>query len=974
MAIISNINGKLTVSDQGQVSFNRIGTSTTTGYTFPALDGAANQILKTNGDGILSFVDDENDDTLYALAGAASGTNYNLVLSADGSAQNTMVFKPGTNVTFTKAANSLTINSSDQYVGTVTSVGYTHQGNAFTVGGQPITSNGIIAVTMAGTSSQYIDGAGNLTNISTLPDSVNDIAVTVASYGGGNRYFLDGERQIPAILKPGFTYRFDQSSSANVGNSGHPLRFSTNDNNSPAAPYTTGVTAVGTPGSAGAYTQIITSQATPYLYYYCNVHSGMGGPVPRQVNQISTGQGITAVPIDGNVQISNALATTVNNGGIRIGYSSIGSTDYPVLLSSNKAYVNISGSSNLSRWTASGTNIYNNNSGNVGIGDTTPSFPLVISKSSSSTGNGSDVSMRLGLNNPDQTNNNYALITFGDGTSQPGSGFFGMQFTDHTNNYGDLCFGTRGATGYGEKMRIASNGAIGIGGANYGTSGQVLTSNGNAAPSWQAAGGGGGASSLNGLSDCLVVGSSLAVGTVPSSLAASSVSNTILGLSAGSSLEISKQNTIIGNLAAENAIGVVEGNVFTNLSNNAQNHTVGTFTLTVAGTFPWDPNVDFIITINSSGVFSGVADGSSPPTSSLPGTVTVPTSLIGGSSNESFISSRVSNALFENNVIIGHDAWTTGTLGQDLVVIGTNAAYSAGTGTSNQSFDSVVIGKDASYYTQDLQNTVIIGSEAYFFGQQNVSNATARNGVVIGSGAMKGISTTDYVNDFGSVAIGYRAAFRNKSGTSYNVAIGLQSLYGFPASFPSTTGLTGDNNVAIGRNSGYRIQSGSNNICVGYNAGDTNSPVTITSQSNYICLGNNSITNAYIRVAFTVTSDERDKAEIKPLGLGLDFINNLKPISFKFKKEVGEKYIKNEEGNEEELNPDYIPSRQSTEVEQEQRYGFSAQDVLLLEGDEPVIVDNKNTEKLGLRTEVIIPILVKAIQELKAEIELLKKK
>jgi len=40
-----------------------------------------------------------------------------------------------------------------------------------------------------------------------------------------------------------------------------------------------------------------------------------------------------------------------------------------------------------------------------------------------------------------------------------------------------------------EWMRIASNGAIGIGGANYGTAGQVLTSNGNAAPSWQAAGG-----------------------------------------------------------------------------------------------------------------------------------------------------------------------------------------------------------------------------------------------------------------------------------------------------------------------------------------------------------------------------------------------------------------------------------------------------------------------------------------------------
>jgi hypothetical protein len=101
--------------------------------------------------------------------------------------------------------------------------------------------------------------------------------------------------------------------------------------------------------------------------------------------------------------------------------------------------------------------------GNVGIGDTTPSFPLVISKSSSTSSMGADLSMRLGLINPDQTNNNLALITFGDGTSQPGSGFFGMQFTDHTNNYGELVFGTRGAVGYGERMRIDSEGKIQVG-------------------------------------------------------------------------------------------------------------------------------------------------------------------------------------------------------------------------------------------------------------------------------------------------------------------------------------------------------------------------------------------------------------------------------------------------------------------------------------------------------------------------------
>ena len=44
-----------------------------------------------------------------------------------------------------------------------------------------------------------------------------------------------------------------------------------------------------------------------------------------------------------------------------------------------------------------------------------------------------------------------------------------------------------------ERLRIASSGQIGLGGANYGTAGQVLTSNGaSSAPTWQAGGGGSG--------------------------------------------------------------------------------------------------------------------------------------------------------------------------------------------------------------------------------------------------------------------------------------------------------------------------------------------------------------------------------------------------------------------------------------------------------------------------------------------------
>ena len=45
----------------------------------------------------------------------------------------------------------------------------------------------------------------------------------------------------------------------------------------PITEYTTGVTTNGTPGSAGAYTQIVVASGAPTLYYYCSNHSGMGG-------------------------------------------------------------------------------------------------------------------------------------------------------------------------------------------------------------------------------------------------------------------------------------------------------------------------------------------------------------------------------------------------------------------------------------------------------------------------------------------------------------------------------------------------------------------------------------------------------------------------------------------------------------------------------------------------------------------------
>ena len=106
--------------------------------------------------------------------------------------------------------------------------------------------------------------------------SYTNFIVTVVSTGSGNKYFIDGVQQATVALAKGATYRFDQSDSSNGTGGTHPLRFSSDSGNS--NPYTTGVTAVGTPGQAGAYTQIAVDNSAPStLYYYCTNHGAMGG-------------------------------------------------------------------------------------------------------------------------------------------------------------------------------------------------------------------------------------------------------------------------------------------------------------------------------------------------------------------------------------------------------------------------------------------------------------------------------------------------------------------------------------------------------------------------------------------------------------------------------------------------------------------------------------------------------------------------
>jgi hypothetical protein len=118
------------------------------------------------------------------------------------------------------------------------------------------------------------------TNSSTDTYGIIEYNVTVSQNDNGdNVYYIDGELQTSLTLYEGRTYRFDQGDSSN---NSHPLKFSTTQDGTHGggSEYVTGVTYNGTPGQAGAYTQIVVASSAPTLYTYCENHSGMGFTTP----------------------------------------------------------------------------------------------------------------------------------------------------------------------------------------------------------------------------------------------------------------------------------------------------------------------------------------------------------------------------------------------------------------------------------------------------------------------------------------------------------------------------------------------------------------------------------------------------------------------------------------------------------------------------------------------------------------------
>ena len=184
-------------------------------------------------------------------------------------------------------------------------------GNALAGAGALVTETGMVGSiglgdeSVVGTALVTPSGVSSTISISGYSATTITKTITVQSVSSANKYFIDGVQQQTQELFERNTYKFDQSDSSN---SGHPLRFSTTSDGShnSGSEFTTGVMVNGTPGQAGAYTQITVPEFTPTLYYYCTQHSGMGGTAntPFVFNVLPT----TGAPVTGVVGTS-ALGT-----------------------------------------------------------------------------------------------------------------------------------------------------------------------------------------------------------------------------------------------------------------------------------------------------------------------------------------------------------------------------------------------------------------------------------------------------------------------------------------------------------------------------------------------------------------------------------------------------------------------------------------------------------------------------------------
>jgi len=293
-----------------------------------------------------------------------------------------------------------------------------------------------------------------------------------------------------------------------------------------------------------------------------------------------------------------------------------------------------------------------------------------------------------------------------------------------------------------------------------------------------------------------------------------------------------------------------------------------------------------------------------------------------------------SNSTGSYNTNLGYQALKTNTASNNTAV-----GYQAGTALTTGS-DNVIIGKAAGQSQTTASGNVLIGLNAGI-------NGNGGQSTIIGYQAGDALQT-----GAGCTAVGY-GALSAEDFRGYHTAVGSFAL----SSVNSSTGYC----TGLGRQAGSNFQNANNSMCLGANAQPSTNNV-----DDEITLGNSSIATLRCQVtSITALSDERDKTDIEDLPYGLDFINSLNPKKFVWNNRV--EIIKdiNEDGEEIEKEV-YSSNKGKKDV------GFIAQELQTVDDDYLSLVYDANPDKLEATYGRLIPVLVQAIKELKAEVELLK--
>jgi hypothetical protein len=228
----------------------------------------------------------------------------------------------------------------------------------------------------------------------------------------------------------------------------------------------------------------------------------------------------------------------------------------------------------------------------------------------------------------------------------------------------------------------------------------------------------------------------------------------------------------------------------------------------------------------------------------------------------------------DNNTATGAGALLTNTTGGDNTANGAfalfsnvsgsfNTATGAGALESNIASNNTAVGSLALLgNTTGIRNTAV-GADALG------DNVSGNDNTAIGNGALV-LSTGGKNTGIGSGALG-----NNTSGIS-NTAIGDGAL---------GDNTTGGGNIALGYAAGNNVTTANNVICIGTDGNNVGDACYIGNIFTSTVNDSAVFVNSNGRLGIT-TSSRRFKEEIKPMGKASESLLALKPVTFRYKKEI----------------------------------------------------------------------------------------